>query len=930
MAHDESIIEVSSSSPTPEPSATRWMRCRSIQCITKIPPQQSNTNAKPRGKGKEKQHLHGPSEDPIVLLSDEEFPSWSRPGPRHDVQPVAGPSRRSPTPFPIDPPYIMWTSDDDDVQELNGKVAGKGVEGQGDGGDEEYECYSVPKRAAGGSQNPRAPIPVRKPTPRPSSTDMYPSDAQDVWNEDHAPGPSKTVDQPLNHAADDWPAGRVDHDAPNGHHNTFGAVYASIEELPGNEPALHLPPPPILDGLLPQEPAIMDQQEWLMQGRPGPGPAIEEPINLEAGEPGDGSHHPIVLEEEAPPAEPVDLVAQYLAEVIQLIPNVQVEYAETLVNTNMINNPNLVVEACVNHLFDDPTYPKIEMNKGKRKQSDRKDDDQQANGSGSGADNDKRTKIDWGSIDRQVVDKDYSVLAMEDLSLSFKYITKACIREALMLHRWLYYPTYFHLRQASSDPGFYGHKKTASAPKRKGKGPQLYSEEFELERQAVIAVLTQEQDPNHLPSPAEQSVAVEVEPAEVPLPEGEGVECGCCFGEYGFDQMIQCPEAHLFCKDCAKRNAAEALGQRKCVITCMDQSVCKLEFTQSELERCLDSKALELLDRIRAEKAVADCGFESLDECPFCDFKCIIENDQEKLFRCENEECQAVTCRQCKRVDHVPKSCQEMEGDRKLDARHAVEEAMTAALMRKCPKCSKAFVKEHGCNKMTCPHCSQLSCYICKQAISGYDHFNEQPGGRGGPGSKGKCPLWEPNLDQRHHDEVAAAAKIALQKQREEQPDIEEEALKVDLPPVPPPPGPPAGQNAPLAPPQFAFHPFPDQGMFNLPNLFGNIANPNPNPNPPVYQQGLQIPHMIPPMDEQLQRQIQLQQQHHQLLQQQQQAQAAHMAQVRLLAQQQRALQMQQARAAARARREEMEEGARVAHARGAAPVIAARRRRAR
>ncbi len=65
-----------------------------------------------------------------------------------------------------------------------------------------------------------------------------------------------------------------------------------------------------------------------------------------------------------------------------------------------------------------------------------------------------------------------------------------------------------------------------------------------------------------------------VDPVEVPLPElaGFDIECGCCFGEYDFGEMIQCPEAHLFCKECARRNAEESIGNDKPVVRCMDQS----------------------------------------------------------------------------------------------------------------------------------------------------------------------------------------------------------------------------------------------------------------------------------------------------------------------------------------------------------------------
>jgi TRIAD3 protein (E3 ubiquitin-protein ligase RNF216) len=85
----------------------------------------------------------------------------------------------------------------------------------------------------------------------------------------------------------------------------------------------------------------------------------------------------------------------------------------------------------------------------------------------------------------------------------------------------------------------------------------------------------------------------------------------------------------------------------------------------------------------------------------------------------------------------------ENEKDRGLDKRHAIEDAMSAALIRQCPndKCKKPFVKETGCNKITvsccivntiaqltrqCTSCRTLSCYICRQIIKDYSHFDQR------------------------------------------------------------------------------------------------------------------------------------------------------------------------------------------------------------
>jgi hypothetical protein len=64
------------------------------------------------------------------------------------------------------------------------------------------------------------------------------------------------------------------------------------------------------------------------------------------------------------------------------------------------------------------------------------------------------------------------------------------------------------------------------------------------------------------------------------------------------------------------------------------------------------------------------------------------------------------------------------------------------------------------CNKMSCPHCRTLSCYICRQIIKGYDHFDQNPpSGPSGSRRSGKCPLWD-SVEQRHANEVRYFVKV--------------------------------------------------------------------------------------------------------------------------------------------------------------------------
>lgn len=74
----------------------------------------------------------------------------------------------------------------------------------------------------------------------------------------------------------------------------------------------------------------------------------------------------------------------------------------------------------------------------------------------------------------------------------------------------------------------------------------------------------------------------------------------------------------------------------------------------------------------------------------------------------------------CKKTNHLPLKCEEVPDAEK--ARIYIEEEMSKAIIRKCHRCLKPFIKEYGCNKMRCS-CGATMCYICKQPDIDYNHF---------------------------------------------------------------------------------------------------------------------------------------------------------------------------------------------------------------
>ncbi|KAG8745956.1 hypothetical protein FRC10_006519 [Ceratobasidium sp. 414] len=280
-------------------------------------------------------------------------------------------------------------------------------------------------------------------------------------------------------------------------------------------------------------------------------------------------------------------------------------------------------------------------------------------------------------------------------------------------------------------------------------------------------------------------------PATPPRPvETTKMECGCCFGDTDIPEMTQCAEGHLFCANCTKQNAETAVGDRNPNVLfvsiafaplswkdlrysrCMDQSGCRAPFPDDQLRRVLSANTLDLLDRLRQAKELEAAKLGGLEHCPFCDFACIIVDDG-RTFLCQKPTCMVVSCRKCRRKDHAPKTCEQMDYEEKASkGEHEIAEAMTRALIRDCPKCNTPFMKEAGCNKMNCPKCGTISCYICRKEISKlspYIHFDQQPDAYHLTPAKGRCRLWDIDRAGRtggsptraHNEEVSRAEREA-------------------------------------------------------------------------------------------------------------------------------------------------------------------------
>jgi hypothetical protein len=70
--------------------------------------------------------------------------------------------------------------------------------------------------------------------------------------------------------------------------------------------------------------------------------------------------------------------------------------------------------------------------------------------------------------------------------------------------------------------------------------------------------------------------------------------------------MTACADGHLFCLDCAKRNAETTVGNGRYIFRCMDVSGCKAEFTATEITRFVDEKTVMLRDKLQSGDAIRE------------------------------------------------------------------------------------------------------------------------------------------------------------------------------------------------------------------------------------------------------------------------------------------------------------------------------------
>ena len=384
-----------------------------------------------------------------------------------------------------------------------------------------------------------------------------------------------------------------------------------------------------------------------------------------------------------------------LSQVLSVFPNVKVDWLKKKLQE--YRNPDTLISYMAEN-----DYPEESVNKN----------------------NSAVNKRDYRDIDKtRDTTSSYRKDARLKLAMTFRKITYSTIDSYFKRYHFQYVPTLEAMLKAQNKNT--GHINGASLLKNKR---QDAAYQLEINMDGELRKEIQWLEIQNRRKLSEIDILLQKHEYKIKKP---NVECGCCYDDVIEEATVQCSAGHKFCAKCLNRYVQEEVfGKQRAKIKCMDMSgQCKGEFNNSTLRRALPPIVLEKYDFTIAQHVLKEAKVDDLHSCPFCDAIAILPVGN-NIFSCPNPSCKIESCRMCRKKSHIPFKCDEVDGKSAEEIRRKIEEKMTEAKVRSCPKCSTRFYKEEGCNKMTCPKCGTFSCYLCRKLITKkikYAHFCQKP-----------------------------------------------------------------------------------------------------------------------------------------------------------------------------------------------------------
>lgn len=239
--------------------------------------------------------------------------------------------------------------------------------------------------------------------------------------------------------------------------------------------------------------------------------------------------------------------------------------------------------------------------------------------------------------------------------------------------------------------------------------------------------------------------------------------CDLCFSEA--EAIIKCSHNHVFCNECVKLYLTTGLDDGKALKDCPNE--CQGHLDMIDIFSLLGErypKYQEINDI--AHVASFATILNDFKICPFCCRYGIICSRIENI-RCVS--CEREWCSECNRTGHEGDCRIFTKNDSDDKIRQCIHDIISDGIGHKCPGCEVRYIRIGGCNKMTCPRCEAVSCYLCgtrilpkdtARGLDTYYHFQ----GQGASENDERCYLWGHDnvVKKRNMDKVIEVCRRIL------------------------------------------------------------------------------------------------------------------------------------------------------------------------
>ena len=177
------------------------------------------------------------------------------------------------------------------------------------------------------------------------------------------------------------------------------------------------------------------------------------------------------------------------------------------------------------------------------------------------------------------------------------------------------------------------------------------------------------------------------------------------------ENKLQC--GHLFCSNCYFDYLKSLISEGKVEeIKCMNYK-CKQKLSEEFIILHISNDRNLVNKYIKFKKKVDILNDEDKKICPYPDCDSFLPRSQlSKYVQCENGH---IYCFNCLNPPHDVKPCYY-----KIET--PVRDWSKNLKLKRCPKCQIIIQKIKGCNRMVCPNCQYIFCWLCKNKCN-YNHY---------------------------------------------------------------------------------------------------------------------------------------------------------------------------------------------------------------